>query len=111
MQAKVLIKYNNGTADSATDRMLQLQHLYPHPDIIIHWVQRMIDEGHALPYRRSGNKRTTILYGPNFMFPALYWSVFPWAKAAEIIIFVYRCNFGNLDFDYYHPLAITKAEK
>ena len=111
MRAKVLMEFNNGTADSATNRMLQRQHLYPHPDTIMRWVQRKVDEGHALPYRRSGNKRATILRGPDFMFLALYRSMYPRAKAAEINAFLYRCNFGNLDFDYYHPSAITEAEK
>ena len=111
MQTKVLMEYTNGTADSDTNRMLQLQHLYPHPNTTMRWVQQMLDEGHAFSYRFLGNKRATILRGPDYMFLALYRSVFPRAKAAEINVFLYRCNFGNLDFDYCHIFAITEVEK
>ena len=111
MRAKVLMEYSNGTAFSHTNNLLQQQHLYPHPDTIWRWLQRTMIEGHALPHRRSGNKRATVLRGPDLLYLALYRAVFPKAKAAEINSFLFRCNLGNLEFNYYHPSTISEAEK
>ena len=111
MRAKVLAEHANGTVDSHVNRMLQRQHLYPHPATIARWLRRIEVEGHALPYRRTGNNRATVLRGPDLLLLSFYRSIFPKATAAEINTFFYRCNFGNLDFHFYHPSAISAAEK
>jgi len=106
MRENVLMKYANGTAFSHTKNRLQQQHIYPYLDTIWRWLQRIQVEGHGLPYHRSGNKRATILRGPDLLFLALYRAVFPKAKVAEINAFLETSSFNITT-----PTAITETEK
>jgi len=67
--------------------------------------------GHYRPCRRNGNVRANVLRDHNLLLLVLYRIVFPKAKIAEINAFLYRANYGNIDFRFYSPSQISEAEK
>ena len=62
------------------------------------WEDCLAALGHYRQYRRTGNRRATVLRDHDCILLALYRVAFPKAMAAEINAFLYRANFGNLDF-------------
>jgi len=66
--------------------------------------------GHYCQCKRSGYKQAEAFRDHDVIFLALYRTIFPKATAAEINAFLYRANFGNLDFKFYSPSQISEAE-
>ena len=87
------------------------QHEYPSLRSERRWEELLATLGHYRQCRRTGNERATVLRDHDCILLALYRMAFPKAMAAEINAFLYRANFGNLDFRFYHPSQITKCEK
>ena len=77
---------------------LRQQQLYPSICTEERWAHLHNQFGHCRPCRRTGNARATVLRGHDLVLLSLYRMVFPKATAAEINAFLYRANFGNVDF-------------
>ena len=87
------------------------QHDFPSLRSEGRWEERLAALGHYRQYRRTGNRRATVLRDHDCILLALYRVAFPKAMAAEINAFLYRANFGNLDFRFYSPSQISECEK
>ena len=81
--------------------------LWPCRQTINRWRRRRQTEGHFTPYRRTGNKRTTVLQGIEAIQLSWLMAVFPRINAHEINVFLYHAN-GQVRF--YHPLQIYRAQ-
>lgn len=67
--------------------------------------------GHTLPCRRTGNKRAEVFHDHNLLLLALYRITYPKSTAAEVNAFLYKANYGSLDFRFYSASQITIAEQ
>ena len=90
---------------------LPQQQLYPSIYTEERWSRLYNQFGHCRLCRRTGNARATVLRGHDLVLLSLYRMVFPKATAAEINTFLYRANFGNVDFCFYSSSQISEAEK
>jgi len=59
----------------------------------------------------TGNNRASVFRDHNLLLLALYRIAFPKSNAAEINAFLYRANYGSLDFRFYSSSQITEAEQ
>ena len=98
----------------SNDQMVaQLRNQFHYPSLRTErrWVQLQERFGHYRPCRKLGNSRATVLRDHDLMLLSLYRVVFPKATAPEINAFLYRANFGNLNFRFYSSSQISEAEK
>ena len=84
--------------------------LFPSIQTIRRYVVLMNLLGHCRPCRRTGNKRAEVLRDHNIIFLVLYRIAFPKCSSAQINAFLYRVNFGDVNFRFYTKAQITKAE-
>ncbi|KAL7525153.1 LOW QUALITY PROTEIN: hypothetical protein ACHAXR_000880, partial [Thalassiosira sp. AJA248-18] len=90
---------------------LRMQHFYPALVTEDRWQSLLNNLGHYRKCRHTGNKRATVLRDHDLILLALYRVAFPKANHAEINAFLYRCNYGNIDFRFYCPSQITICEQ
>ena len=76
------------------------QHDFPSPHSEGRWEDRLAALGHYQQYRRTGNRRATVLSNNDCILLARYRVAFSKAMTTEINSFLYRANFGNLDFQF-----------
>ena len=69
------------------------------------------EHGHCRPCSRTGNKRASEFHDHNLLLLALYLITFLKCNAAEMNAFLYKANYGSLDFCFYSPSQITEAEQ
>ena len=100
-----------GHSDNPLIQEQRQAHTYPSKQTEERWVALEAVTGNALPCRRTGNKRATVLKGQDLFFLTSYRIVFPKCTASEINAFLYRINFGNMGFQFYSPSQISEAEK
>ena len=74
------------------------------------WRKEWADWGHIRRFRKTGNVRADILRGNDLVLLAIYRTVFPKAKTAEINAFIGRMNFGNPAQRFYSIEQIQRAE-
>jgi len=74
------------------------------------WVNLVNQLGHYRKCRPTGNNRATVLRDHDLILLSLYRLAYPKATAAEINAFLFRANFGNPMFRFYHPSQISTAE-
>ena len=75
------------------------------------WQSLFDSLGHYPKCRHTGNNRASILQDHDLILLALYRVAFPKATSAEINAFLYRANYGNLNFRFYSPSQITTCEQ
>jgi len=90
---------------------LRANRLYPSVQSEERWHNMLTILGHCLPCRRTGNKRATVLRDHDQILIALYRIPFPKATSAEVNAFLYRANYGDVNFRFYTPSQITECEK
>ena len=105
-QAAVLARDNHQQNDPLLVALKQ-NRLWPCPWIIRRWRNRRQQEGHSLPYHKTGNSRATVLCGLKIVQLSWLMSVFPQINANEINVFLYHAN-GQVRF--YHPSQIYQAQ-
>ena len=72
------------------------------------WEERLVTLGHYRQCCRTRNRRVTVLCDHDCILLALYRVAFPKPMAVEINSFLYRANFGNLDFQFYALFQIIE---
>jgi hypothetical protein len=72
---------------------------------IARWKARQLNEGHFLPFLPNGNKRATVFVGVDLLLLCVYRLIFPEARAAEIIAFLYN-TLGH----FYSRSQVSEAE-
>jgi hypothetical protein len=97
--------------NSAPIQQARALYLFPSLQTIRRYVNLINQFGHCRPCRRTGNKRAEILRDHNIVFLVLFRIAFPKCSAAQINAFLYRVNFGNVNFRFYSGAQITVAEK
>jgi hypothetical protein len=106
----VMEAHDRGLIDDPVIVHLRNARLWPSTQTIHRWVALRDRFGHCRPCQRSGNIRATVLRDHDLFLLALYRVVYPKATATEINAFLYRANFGNLNFRFYTPSQISEAE-
>lgn len=89
---------------------MRILRLYPSKKTESRWQSLQNSLGHIRPCRRTGNKRASVFHDHNLLLLALYRIAYPKATAAEVNGFLYRANYGNLDFRFYSASQVTEAE-
>jgi transposase len=89
---------------------LRERDIYPSPQTEARWRELDDQLGHMRRCRRNGNSFATRLRGADLIFLALYRVVYPKAAISEINGFLYRQNYGDPSWRFYHPSQISKAE-
>lgn len=102
--------HNNGQHDDAAFTQARFAKLFPSKQTVQRYLALIQQFGHCRPCRRTGNKRAEVLRDHNIVFIALYRVAFPKASAAQINAFLYRVNYGDVNFRFYTPSQISKAE-
>ena len=99
--------------DSNTPVFDQLRELRQYPAVRTSRRYVALEEkhGHCRPCRRTGNKRASVFHDHDLLLLALYRITFPKCTAAELNAFLYRANYGSLDFRFYSASQITEAEQ
>lgn len=87
---------------------LQQIRLWPSRRTVRRWRRRRNTEGHFRPYRRTGNRRATVLHGIEAVQLAYVQAVYPRITAHEMNVFLYNAN-GQVRF--YHPSQIYRAQQ
>ena len=105
MRNLVMWTEENHGADDDVLLHARNEYLWPCERTISRWVERQQQEGHYRRYRRTGNKRATVLCGRALFHLAYYRILFPKANQYEANAFVYNVT-GRL----YSPSQITRAE-
>ena len=83
---------------------------FPSKASISRWRKQQQEIGHCRPYKRNGNKKREVLRGHDLILLAFYRSVCPKATHPEVNSFLYRVNFGDPNFRFYHHSQLSKAE-
>ena len=91
--------------------LLRLNSLYPSDPTRTRWTALRQVTGHFRACRRSGGKIATRLRGIDLILLAMYRIAYPKCSIAEINGFLFRANHGNLNFAFYHPSQISRAEQ
>ncbi|KAL9179479.1 hypothetical protein ACHAXT_008769 [Thalassiosira profunda] len=99
-----------GQSDDPIFQQLRALHLYPSERTELRWEDLQASLGHVRQCRRTGNKRATVLRDHNQLLVALYRIAYPKATAAEVNAFLFRANFGNLNFRFYSASQISECE-
>ena len=86
------------------------RHILPSQLSKYRWEQLEQQVGHYCSCRRTGNNFATRLCGFDLILLALYWTIYPKASAAKVNAFLYRINYGNVNFSFYSHSQISKAE-
>jgi len=91
----------------------QMTTLYLYPSIrsVYRWENRKATLGHVRPFRRTGNARASVLRDHDLLLLALFRITYPKATANEINVFLYKANYGSMQFRFYAASQITEAEK
>ena len=111
MRELVLEIRNAGLSNSPLYQNLRQQYVFPSLRSEYRYSALNATRGHVRACRRTGNNRATVLRGYDLFLLALYRTVFPKATAAEINAFLYRANYGSVNFRFYSSSQITKAEQ
>jgi hypothetical protein len=74
------------------------------------WAALRNNLGHFRPCRRSGNAFATTLRGQDLIYLAIYRVAYPKAMVAEVQAFLYRMNYGNINFQFYTASQNSAAE-
>ena len=90
---------------------LQNDSIYPKNITIGRWSALENRLGHFRACKRNGNRYPSRLCDSDLILLALYLSVHPKCTIAELNAFLYRSNFGNLDFSFYSNSQLNNAEK
>ena len=101
----------DGISNDAFFEDQRQQRKYPSNKSVKHWQALRQLYGHVRACRRTGNARATILRDHNIILLALYCMAFPKATAAEVNAFLYRANYGNMNFRFFSASQICEAEK
>jgi hypothetical protein len=91
-------------------QILRENKLYPNIMTENRWAALRNNLGHFRPCRRSGNAFATALRGQDLIYLAIYRVAYPKATAAEVQAFLYRMNYGNINFRFYTASQISAAE-
>lgn len=110
MRSLVVHNHINGESRSPLIRDLRQVGVYPSQASEYRWLKRLCNNGHLLPYRRTGNKRAAVFTDFDLVLLSIYRTLFPKAQQAEINAYLYRVNYGNPNFRFYAPSQITRAE-
>lgn len=89
---------------------LRALHVFPSTATERRHIELLNNHGHSRPCRRTGNNRATVLRDHDLLLLALYRITFPKATAAEMNAFLYRANYGNVNFRFYSPSQISETE-
>ena len=84
--------------------------LFPSKASISRWRKQQREVGHFRPYKRNGNIKREVLRGHDLILLSLYRTAIPKATHAEVNAFLYRANFGDPNFRFYHHSQLSKAE-
>lgn len=106
----VLALKQSGESSNPIFQQLRQQRKYPSKSSENRWQHQQDTHGHLTPYRRTGNKRATVLRDHNLLLLALYRIAYPKANAAELNAFFYDANYGDLNFRFYSSSQISEAE-
>ena len=101
----------DGISNSAFFEDQRQQGRYPCNKSVRRWRDLRLQFGHVRACRRTGNARATVLRDHNIILLALYRLAFPKATAAEVNAFLYRANYGNMNFRFFSASQICEAEK
>ena len=101
-----LSRYALGREDHVTHQ-LRASRSYPSRRTIRRHLQRLQSLGHLRRFRRTGNKRATVLRGYALYLLMLYRVVFPKAQLSQVNAFLFNA-LGRQRF--FHPSQIFKAE-
>ena len=74
------------------------------------WHDLSTNLGHYRQCRRTGNRRALVLCDHDQILLALYRVIYPKAMATEINAFLYRTNYGSLNFWFYSSSQISECE-
>ena len=99
-----------GRSNDPIFQQLRAQRKYPCVATEARWANLVRTIGHYRPCRRTGNARAKILRDHDLVFLALYRLVFPKASIPQCNAFLYRSNYGNLNFRFYSASQISEAE-
>ena len=91
-------------------RELRHRHILPSQPTQCRWESLQQHLGHYCSCRRMGNNFATRLRGFDLILLAIYQMIYPKVNAANINAFLYRCNYGNINFQFYSHSQICKAE-
>lgn len=86
---------------------LQGQRLWAHRTSIYRWRRRLLLLGHLRRYRRTGNRRATVLQGRQLLNLSVWRALWPRGNHHEANIWLHHAG-GRLRF--YQPSQISKAE-
>ena len=86
-------------------------HKYPSEWSVFRWQAKESTLGHSKPCGRTGNDRASVFHDHNLLPLAIYCITYPKATATEINAFLYKTNYGSLDFRFYSGLQITETEQ
>ena len=95
-------EYNSGM-----QAFLRQQRLLCHRTSIYRWRRRREMLGHIRRYRRTGNKRASVLCGLSLVSLAIFRALWPRGNAHEANIWLHHAG-GRARF--YHPSQISRAE-
>ena len=110
MRGMVLAIRDSGDSYNPIMMSLRLQHLYPCLTTEWRWQNLFDTLGHYRRCRPTGNRRAKVLRDHDLILIALYRVAFPKAIASEINAFLYRANFGNIQFRFYCPSQLSRCE-
>ena len=110
MRTLVMNVLQNGDANDPLIQQTRETRTYPSRSTESRWLHRLITTGDTRAYRRTGQQRAEVLCRDDLLYLALYRICFPKATAAELNAFLYRANYGNINFRFYSNSQITEAE-
>ena len=110
MRALVMAIRAIGASRSPLITHLRALWVFPSTRTENRWVNLVNQLGHYRKCRPTGNNRVTVLRDHDLILLSLYRLAYPKATAAEINAFLFRANFGNPMFWFYHPSQIFTAE-
>ena len=111
MRDMTLAIFANGDFHNPIFEHLRNNKQFPSQASTYRWKKQQDSLGHVNACRRTGNKRSSVFHDHDLLFLALYRIAYPKTTAAEINAFLYKVNFGSLNFRFYLSSQITTAEQ
>ena len=99
--------FNNVNGNSVILTLLRNQQLWPSRRTLNRWRLRFLLLGHIRRFRRTGNRRATVLRGTQLINLALWRALWPRGTHHEANVWLHHAN-GRVRF--YQPSQISKAE-
>ena len=111
MRELVMSVRNSGESNHPIFQQLRQLGVYPSMPTELRYQRLQNTHGHVRQCRRTGNNRATVFRDHNLLLLALYRITFPKCTAAEINAFLYRANYGDINFRFFSASQISEAEK